>query len=455
MDIVELARRLGESVDDLRSWVSLGLLPEEETAKRFQRVRLIRYALDRGFSAETQAEVALTNGDMVGRIAEHLAATAGEPSCTVDEAAADVGIEQPVFERLRRAAGLGERDLAYRDDIEAIRQMKAALDAGLDPDVHAQILRVFADSTTKAADAATRLFHLYVHEQLRAEGSAGTELFERTTAISEQLVGLVEPAVVYFHRKAWARAWAEDMILHLAEDATEPSETPGEFVRAFLFVDLSAFTPMTAAMGDVAAAVVVERFSEIVREAAARYAGQVAKQIGDEFMLVFADGPAAVRCGLAIQQAAAGESQFPALRLGAHVGSVLYREGDYIGTTVNIAARVAGAAGRHQFLITKTLYDQLGGLDLDAEIMAVGMRSLKGLDDEVELFELRRRGAPVDKAADPVCGMEINESSAEAALTWQGYRLLFCSERCLRHFLADPARYRQSHPQRSARRPRA
>jgi class 3 adenylate cyclase/YHS domain-containing protein len=253
------------------------------------------------------------------------------------------------------------------------------------------------------------------------------------------VIDLMEPTVVYFHRKGRERAMAEDMMLHLAEEATTPSEVPGEFVRAFLFVDMSSFTPMTEAMGDPAAAEVVERFAELVRDGAARCSGQVFKQIGDEFMLVFPDGQCAAMCGLVIQETAEVEPRFPALRMGAHVGSAIFREGDYIGTAVNTAARVAAAATRHQFLVTDAVREQLGDLDIDVE--AFGARRLKGLSEEVELFELHRRGAKAIRVVDPVCGMELDEGSAKARLDWHEQPQLFCSERCLRRFLDDPARY--------------
>jgi hypothetical protein len=60
--------------------------------------------------------------------------------------------------------------------------------------------------------------------------------------------------IAYLHRKAWERAFAEDLILHLAEEETAPSAVPGEFCRAFLFADLCSFTPLTEVMGDAAAA---------------------------------------------------------------------------------------------------------------------------------------------------------------------------------------------------------
>src|SRR5439155_8968691 len=140
-------------------------------------------------------------------------------------------------------------------------------------------------------------------------------------------------------------------------------------------------------------------------------------QIGDEFMLVFPDGRSAANCGLAIQEAAAAEPRFPALRIGSHVGSVLFREGDYLGTAVNTAARVAASATRHQFLVTDAVRGQLD--DAVVEVVAVGPRALKGLSEEVELFELRRPGPRRAREVDPVCGMELDEPSAEAQLVWQ------------------------------------
>jgi class 3 adenylate cyclase/YHS domain-containing protein len=438
----ELATLSGESSSELRCWRQLGLVdpPESDSiGAELERIRLIRFALNRGYTAEGLATIVTSHGDLIGHFAERVAASTGDPVCGMDEASVVVGLGPTDFESLRNAAGLGGQPQAYQEDIDALRTMKSALDAGIGIDVLTQILRVFAGGTERIADGVNRLFHLYVHERLRAAGAGGTELMEQTTAISEPTIPLLEPTVLYFHRKGWERAFAEDMMLHLAEEATAPSEVPGELVRAFLFVDLSSFTPMTEAMGDTAAAEVVERFSQLVRGGAARCSGQVFKQIGDEFMLVFPDGRCAAMCGLRIQDAAADERRFPALRMGAHVGSVLYREGDYVGTAVNIAARVAAAATRHQFIATDAVRRELG--DLDVDVKALGPRHLKGLSEQIELFELGRHRGTASLVVDPVCRMELDEESAQARLDWQGQPRLFCSEGCLRRFLDDPIRY--------------
>lgn len=130
---------------------------------------------------------------------------------------------------------------------------------------------------------------------------------------------------MYFHRKAFQRALREDFPLHLNEAVSPPGDTAGEMAATILFVDLAGFTPLAEAMGDSAAAQIMERFSHLVREALTQHSGKIVKQIGDEFMLVFADPTDAVACGIDIADAIAAEEHFPTARIGAHFGPLLYR----------------------------------------------------------------------------------------------------------------------------------
>ncbi|HXH59001.1 hypothetical protein [Iamia sp.] len=157
------------------------------------------------------------------------------------------------------------------------------------------------------------------------------------------------------------------------------------------------------------------------------------KQIGDEFMLVFPLPGSAIAFGVAIHAAAADEHQFPALRSGAHVGPVLFRAGDYLGATVNLTARVTAVAERDQFLVTGRLR-QAAGI-AHADVVNLGDRALKGVSDPVDLFEVGLRDRQT-KAADPVCGMQLDERSAEMRLAWGGEELLFCSRDCLERFVS-------------------
>jgi adenylate cyclase len=166
------------------------------------------------------------------------------------------------------------------------------------------------------------------------------------------------------------------------------------------------------------------------------------KQIGDAFMLLFPKPRDAVACALIIEARSADESQFTAVRTGVHWGPVLYREGDYLGTTVNVAARLADAATRHQVLVTEAVRREVGGLP-GVTFIPLGARLLKGLTAEVGLFEAVARTveeAP-ERSQDPVCGMELQPEEVVARLSIDGTERSFCSDECLRRFVAAPERY--------------
>jgi adenylate cyclase len=450
LTIDELAEAAATSTETVRAWRDLGLLSgpgDALTQEDVERARLLEFVQRRGIAPEAVARACDTQGDLLGQVVHSLLRPVADASngpqnrWSLADAAVATGLDPRVFQRLWIAAGLSDQVDAYDDDVEALRWLRTALDAGLPEDALVQIVRVFADALGRVADAEARLFHYYVHERLRAEGLADRELTAATEAVSGPLQRLVEPAVLYFHRKAYHRALREDLLLHLAEDAVPPTVVPGKIETTILFVDLSGFTPLTEAMGDAAAAGLMERFSELVRNAARRSHGTVVKQIGDEFMLAFPDPSLAVSCGLEIETTTSAEPQFPAVRIGAHTGAALYREGDYVGATVNVAARVAAEAERHQFLVTATVRPAAEGTR-GIDVLSVGARELKGLAGRLELFEVSRRVARAERTIDPVCLMELDPSAAAARLAWQGSDLRFCSDDCLRLFVATPDRYR-------------
>ena len=207
-----------------------------------------------------------------------------------------------------------------------------------------------------------------------------------------------------------------------------------------LFIDLASFTPLTATMGDQTAADVLRRFSNSVRSCATRHAGRISKQIGDAFMLTFSEPTDAIEFGLAMERVVDTEPQFPALHIGAHYGSVLYREGDYVGATVNLAARVAVASASGQFLITEDLHDAIGDR-ADVRFTLLPPRRLKGLRDPIRLVEVGWRGPEVDRETDPVCGLLLHADDVVTRTTWRGTTYAFCCDLCQEAFIENPDRF--------------
>ena len=443
--VKELSARTGEPQQRLCEWQSLGLIGSEGTegfaAEDIQRVHLVQFALRRGFSAEAIARAEKDWGGLLANHIELLFPQGVGSTYPFPEAAAIAGLELEQARRLAEASGVSDEML--EEDVEMLTRAKQAFAAGFPEDALLQLLRVHADSLGRVAEADVRLFHFYVHDRLRAAGLAGLDLINATRTASAQLRPMIEPLMLYAHRKGMAKALREDVLMHLAEAAGAPpaAVAPAQLQLAIVFTDLSSFTLMTQTMGDVVAAHVVERFSELVREAANRCEGRVVERIGDAFMMVFSEPQSAVRCALEIEKRSAAQPQFPAVRSGVHWGELLYREGGYVGSNVNIAARIAAEAARHQTLVSAAVQQRAAGLK-GVDFVPLGKRRLKGLADDLELFEARGAHAEAaPKAVDPVCGMEMSPAAVAARLTLEGNDRAFCSEQCLRLFVAARRKY--------------
>ncbi len=448
LTLEELSRRTGEPEERLRKWRSLGLIGSLEAdgfgLEDVERARLIQLLLRRGIGLEAIARAAEEFGSTFAGYLNVLFPGGVGPTYPLAQAAELVGLDLDLLRRLRNAVWLGETgEWVSEEDLEMLRGVKVALEAGFPAEALLEVMRVVADALARVAEAETRAANFYAFQPLKATGLSGRELGEAYLAAAERLYPLAEPLLLYFHRKGLARAAREEVVMNLAEEAglLEKGEIPGQMQVAIAFVDLSSFTPLTEAMGDLEAARVLERFSALVREATGHWDGRVVKQIGDAFMLVFPEARSALACGLEIEERTAGEAQFPAARSGVHWGRVLYREGDYVGSNVNIAARLASEAERHQVLVSAAVRREAGGLP-EVEFVPLGKRRLKGLAEELELFEARPSGAAgMEKAIDPVCRMELGPAEVAARLSLEGAERAFCSEECLRRFVAAPERY--------------
>jgi class 3 adenylate cyclase len=432
----------GEPIDHLAALADAGLLLRQAdgsyASDAWNRMRLIRFARHRGIDEERLAAVIATQGDLLG-IFEGLSSP--EPTRhTLEQAAAEVGLVPDLMAELTDVLGWDATAIATTEDVDALRLLAEAVKTGLEREPLLQLVHVYSDLLERLADAQVRVFHDYVHQQFRARGLSGRELLAASESLGKPILGLVEPLVLYFHRRAWLRVNGQDLLRHLVEETTPSPSTPGESTATVMFIDLAGFTPLTVAMGDEAAADVLRRFAAMVRASADANGGRIVKQIGDAFMLVFTQPVHAIGFGLDIGKHAA-QSLFPELHLGAHTGTVLFREGDYVGAAVNLAARVASATGPGQFLITDTVHagaDQI----TDAVFTVLPPRALKGLAEPVRLIDVR----PTDHAGhiharDPVCGMRLGSSDIATVTTRRDKPYSFCSLECSRIFAKAPDRY--------------
>src|SRR5262249_11831803 len=153
-----------------------------------------------------------------------------------------------------------------------------------------------------------------------------------------------------------------------------------------------------------------------------------------------ARGPAAAVAALAgLWDRCSETTGFLLPRAGAHHGPAISRDGDYLGATVNLAARVAGHAGGGQVLVTSAVARaaRTNGL----EVAKLGPRRMHNVAAPVGLFEIRLGASGPPGAIDPVCRMRVEPELAAGSVCHERQRCSFCSMPCVAAFAADPGRY--------------
>ena len=150
-------------------------------------------------------------------------------------------------------------------------------------------------------------------------------------------------------------------------------------VHTFLFADLCNYTEYTWRYGDDRAAELAVGFHELVKELAEDECCEFIKAVGDAVMVRGSDCEQAIRLAHRIH-AANAQLGYPPVRIGIDTGTAVPRNGDWYGTTVNRAARVAEAADPGELLLTERA--RARALE-DAAVLIIdrGRRPLNGLPD--------------------------------------------------------------------------
>ncbi len=123
-----------------------------------------------------------------------------------------------------------------------------------------------------------------------------------------------------------------------------------------------------------------ELFEPLVKD----YLGTVVKRMGDGWIVEFASVTDAVSCGLQIQQGLDGHAVIR-LRVGIHIGDVVFDEEDVFGDGVNVAARLENLASPGDVLISDTAYNSLDRKSAQ-QFGDAGPQQLKNIDRAVNVW---------------------------------------------------------------------
>ena len=168
------------------------------------------------------------------------------------------------------------------------------------------------------------------------------------------------------------------------------ASVPAATTHGFLFADLRDYTRFVETRGDQAAVELLTAYRSVVREVVDRFGGAEIRTEGDSFYIVFPSAATAVEGGRAILQAAtAATERDPAhpmsVGVGVHAGEIADTVEGYVGSAVNIAARVCARAAPGELLVTDTVRS-LTRSRLAVGFLPRGTPRLKGIEEPIALF---------------------------------------------------------------------
>lgn len=174
---------------------------------------------------------------------------------------------------------------------------------------------------------------------------------------------------------------------------TAEANAPTGTVQGLIaFTDIVGFTELTATLGNDAALAIVTRQERIV-SAALPAEARIVKELGDGLLLFFPDSGEAVATCLRLQDLFDEETDrgdVPIwVRMGLHWGTAVRYRSDLIGHDVNIASRVADAAGPGEVLLSEPVLEHCAMASLP-EVEELGPVVMKGVPEPIRLYRAVR-----------------------------------------------------------------
>ena len=160
------------------------------------------------------------------------------------------------------------------------------------------------------------------------------------------------------------------------------NQIPGEGTATVMFTDIADSSSITNSVGDRAWAKAINEHFEAVTEVIEENGGNLVKTLGDGTMSTFSTARNAMITAKNIQNLEADEIDTLVLkvRIGIHTGDIIQSNGDFFGTVVNKAARIASSASPGQILVSDATRSMVeGSVEFTFESpITVALRGIEG-----------------------------------------------------------------------------
>ena len=315
-----------------------------------------------------------TTGEPSGRTFDQFAMSLGEQAAHLPEVYAALGLAPPTPDTVMRQV----EERVITDFLELWRLVDDR------PEVSIRAARIAGDGVRRIQGATQDLFDELggpPGNQI-AKGKSPAEAMRPALRLGPVLAELM----VWLQARHQEHEVFERIVTYVEETLIQAGrgERQGQ-QPAIAFIDLTGYTEMTDSAGDERAAQSATLLQNLAASAVRGRRGRVVKLLGDGVMLQYAstiDAIDSVR-ELMASITAAG---LPPAHAGIAAGSMVVRDGDVYGHTVNLAARIASYARAGELLVAADGVGESTGASLG--FADAGSATLKGITDPVRLLRV-------------------------------------------------------------------
>jgi len=165
-------------------------------------------------------------------------------------------------------------------------------------------------------------------------------------------------------------------------------------LAAILFTDIVGYTALMQEDEQKAVAL-IKHYNTSLNNLVTVYGGKVLNYYGDGSLCSFTSATQALTCAIELQKQLQSDPIVP-LRIGLHIGEVLFEDGQALGDGVNVASRIQSLGQANTILFSKEIADKIRNHP-EFNLASLGSFDFKNLDEPVEVFALTNEGLVVPK----------------------------------------------------------
>ncbi|MDE3070457.1 MAG: adenylate/guanylate cyclase domain-containing protein [Acidobacteriota bacterium] len=366
-----------------------GLLDGLEGEARAERLALLVHLSERGLTLQ-ELRTAHENGILLFAGADRIVGGGNEH--TMREIATQTGLDPAFLRELLRASGQAvpgvDERTAGSGELALARLVAHYRALGVAEDDLLEVSRVLARGFAPVAQTMRRI----VLKLALSPGASEQQLAANFSDVAATLAPLLDPLlgeVLRLHLRDMARTEA------VTAAELNAGSLPGAREVGVCFADLVGFTRAGEVLDPDEVGAIALTLERVAAEIVAPPV-QIVKTLGDGVMLVSPELGPLVGTAISLVESAAGEDGLPELRAGVAHGTALSRAADWYGRPVNLASRLSDIARPGSVLAHDAVRERLRAPARERSAFAwsfAGPRKLKGIDDPVRLYRVRRARA--------------------------------------------------------------